>query len=181
MKTIFSKLNLKYGIIMGLGFCLYTTIMWLTKLDSTHLKVGKYFDILIILLPISIILIAIKKENSLSKLNILQRIFIAIYVSAISFIIYAPFLYCYHNYINPDWFNFVLDLKKEELISTNMSKTQIDTILNEMKIVNDAQNKLFRLSALIPSVIIIPSIIALFSLVFIRKKNNLANQSYTHK
>ncbi len=62
-----------------------------------------------------------------------------------------------------------------------MSKTQIDTILNEMKIVNDAQNKLFRLSALIPSVIIIPSIIALFSLVFIRKKNNLANQSYTHK
>ncbi len=63
MKTIFSKLNLKYGIIMGLGFCLYTTIMWLTKLDSTHLKVGKYFDILIILLPISIILIAIKKRK----------------------------------------------------------------------------------------------------------------------
>ena len=155
---------------MGLWFCLYTTIMWLTKLDSTHLKVGKYFDILIILLPISIILITIKKENSLSKLNISQRIFIAIYVSAISFIIYAPFIYCYHNYVNPDWFNFVLDLKKEELISTNTPKTQIDTILNEMKIVNDAQNKLFRLSALIPSVIIIPSIIALFSLVFIRNK-----------
>ena len=144
--------------------------MWLTKLDSTHLKVGKYFDILIILLPISIILITIKKENSLSKLNISQRIFIAIYVSAISFIIYAPFIYCYHNYVNPDWFNFVLDLKKEELICTNMPKTQIDTILNEMKIANDAQNKLFRLSALIPSVIIIPSIIALFSLVFTRNK-----------
>lgn len=144
---------------MGLGFCLYTTIMWNTKLDSTHLKVGKYFDILIILLPISIILIAIKK-NTLSKLNILQRIFIAIYVSAISFIIYAPFLYCYHNYVNPDCFNFVLDLKKIELIRTNMSKTQIDTILNEMKIANDAQNKLFKLSALIPSVIIIPSIVA---------------------
>lgn len=41
-----------------------------------------------------------------------------------------------------------------------MSKTQIDTILNEMKIANDAQNKLFKLSALIPSVIIIPSIVA---------------------
>lgn len=170
MKTTFLKSTLKYGVIMGLGFCLYTTIMWLTKLDSNHLKVGQYVDILIILLPIAVILLAIKKENTFSNLNILQRILIAIYVSAISFIIYNPFLYFYHNYINPEWYNFVIDLKKEELIITNIPKEQIDTILNEMKIANDAQNKLLRLSALIPSVIIIPTIVALISLLFIRNK-----------
>lgn len=172
MKTIFSKLNFKYGIIMGLGFCLYTTIMWLTKLDSTYLKLGQYFDMLIILLPISIILIVIKKENTFGKLNILQRIFIAIYVSTISFIIYGPFLYCYHNYINPEWFNFVLELKKEELVNANISIEKLNTILNDMKVKNVNQNKIFRLSAFIPSVIIIPSIIAFISLVFIRNKKN---------
>ncbi|NQX80544.1 MAG: hypothetical protein HRT66_00915, partial [Flavobacteriaceae bacterium] len=53
------KTSLKYGIIMGLSFCLYTILMWLTKLDSTYLNIGQYLDMLIILLPILVIFKAI--------------------------------------------------------------------------------------------------------------------------
>ena len=40
---------------MGIGFFLYTTLMWLTKLDTTYLWFGQYLGIGIILLPIIIL------------------------------------------------------------------------------------------------------------------------------
>lgn len=45
--------TLKQGSLLGLGFCLYTTVLWLTKLDSTYLNYGQYINI--ILLPIVMI------------------------------------------------------------------------------------------------------------------------------
>ena len=86
--------------------------MWLTKLDTTYLNIGQYFDMAIILLPISMIFWAIKQETNAYKVSIIQRIGIAIYVSAISYLIYNPYLYAYHHFINPEWYTAVLDLKE---------------------------------------------------------------------
>ena len=97
---------------MGLAFCLYTTLMWLTKLDTTYLSIGQYFDMAIILLPIAMIFWAIKQETNSYKVLIIQRIGIAVFVGAISYLIYDPYLFVYHHYINPDWFISVLDLKE---------------------------------------------------------------------
>lgn len=162
------KLTIVQGIIMGLGISLYTTFMWLTNLDTIYLSMGQYLDMAIILLPILIIFRAIKKANKSYRISAIKRVCIAICIGFVSFIIYEPFLYVYHHFINPDWFDAVLTLKEIELKLANIPEMEIAQVLGKMKTSSTAQAKLFRLSTLIPSVIIIPSIIALISLIFIK-------------
>jgi hypothetical protein len=160
--------SVKYGLIMGTGFCLYTVLMWLTNLDSTYLNVGQYFDIAIILLPITVISMGIYQQNKLKSVTLMQRIFVAITISSISFVIYDPFLYFYHNIINPEWFSSVLALKGSELSNANVSADSITEQLQQMKDSSVANAGVFQLSSAIPSVIVIPVLISFLSLLFIK-------------
>lgn len=160
--------SVKYGAIMGVGFCLYTVLMWLTNLDSTYLNVGQYFDMAIILLPITIISMGIYQQNKSQGVTLLDRIFIAIIISSVSFIIYDPFLYFYHNVINPEWFSSVLTLKETELRDANLSAETIAEQLQRMKGSSIANPEVFQLSSVIPSVIVIPILISFLSLLFIK-------------
>jgi hypothetical protein len=160
--------SVKYGVILGVGFCLYTVLMWLTKLDSTYLSIGQYFDMAIILLPLSIISLGIYQQNKFKCISLLQRISIAVLIGMVSFIIYDPFLYFYHNVINPDWFSSVLTLKELELSEANVSPNLIAEQLQRMKGSPMANPGIFQLSSIIASVIVIPFLISLISLLFIK-------------
>jgi Protein of unknown function (DUF4199) len=170
MEFSFIKSTYKYGIMMGLGFCLYTTLMWLTKLDTNYLNIGQYFDMAIIALPIAVIFMAISHENKTYSVTILQRIGIAIFVGLISFLIYEPFLFAYHNYINPTWFNAVLELHENTLKASGIAVEDIARQLDLEKAMNAKQAGLFKLAPFIASVIALPIIIALISLIFIKSK-----------
>ncbi|NQX97077.1 MAG: hypothetical protein HRT73_04240, partial [Flavobacteriales bacterium] len=74
------------------------------------------------------------------------------------------------NYINPDWFNSVLTLKEIDLNAVNIPHDKIVETLQKMKDSNVSQPGLFRLSTAIPSVIIIPTLIALISLIIVKRK-----------
>lgn len=162
--------TLKHGLIMGLGFCLYTLFMWLSHLDSTHLNIGQYFDMLVVLWPMAMILGAIRQEHQKQALTLLPRIGIALWIGLISYLIYEPFLYLYHHYINPDWFSYVLDLKETELKAAHASARQITETLHEMIQANARQEGLFKWNTFVPSVVVLPGLIALVSLVWTRKK-----------
>lgn len=164
------KSTLLQGLIMGLGFCLYTTFMWLTQLDTTHLNIGQYLDMLIVFWPITVIFWAIKQDNQKQTLSVITRIGIALWIGLLSYLIYEPFLYTYHNFINPNWFSYVLDLKETELKAINTSTQKITETLQQMIEANAQQNGIFKLSTFIPSVVVLPTLIALVSLVFIKKK-----------
>ncbi len=160
--------SIKYGVLMGVGFCLYTISMWLTKLDSIYLYIGQYFDMAIILLPLSIISLGIYKQNKSSAVTFLQRVFIAIIIGIVSFIIYDPFLYFYHNVINPEWFSFVLTLKETELNEAGVTPDLISEQLQTMKDSSIANAGVFQLRSMIASVIVIPILISVISLLFIK-------------
>lgn len=173
MKNInFLQAQIKFGIIMGLLFCSYTILMWLLKLDSIFLNIGQYFDMAIILLPLTIISLAIHIENKRNSITLIKRLTIAIFISSISFIIYDPFLYIYHHFINPEWFVSVLELKERDLKTLQIPQNLINDELLKMKNSNVSQSGVFRLSSLIPSVIIVPVIIALLTLTFIKKSKS---------
>lgn len=155
---------------MGLGFCLYTTLMWLTKLDTTYLNIGQYLDMAIIALPIAVIFKAIYQENKAYAITILQRIGIAVFVGLISFLIYDPFLYVYHNYINPSWFNAVLELHENTLKASGKDAVEIAKQLDMEKAMNVKQSGIFKLAPLIASVIVLPTVIALISMIFVKNK-----------
>jgi hypothetical protein len=181
MKTMnsfsFLKSTAKQGILMGVCFCLYTLLMWLIKLDTTYLAIGQYFDMGIILLPIFMISWAIHQENRIYDISILGRIRVAVYISLISFLIYDPFLWFYHHVINPQWFDAVVRLKDFELKSANIDPRVIAEHLQAMRNSGTARAGLFRLSAMIPSIIVLPLVVSLLTLVFIRrrKKTDLAS------
>lgn len=160
----------KFGFVFGLGLCLYTTLMWLTKLDANYLYIGQYLDIAIILLPIIIISIAIKQKNDNDSVKFWERILIAVYIGLISYLMYEPFLFTYHHYINPTWFDAVLSLKQSSLEASHASADEIKQTLNKMTERNLAQDKIYSLSNFIPSVLIVPILISLLSILYIRKK-----------
>jgi hypothetical protein len=167
------KLATKKGILMGLCFCAYTFIMWITKLDSQFLVYGQYLDIAIILLPILLILFSIKQSLKIAELTTIHRILLAIYIGLLSQLIYSPFLYIYHNFINPNWFDAVIELKINSLKIENIAEDKISSIVEKIKLNNIAQNEIYSLSSFIPSVFILPTLIALISLLFKKWKNNL--------
>lgn len=169
--------NLKQPMIFGLyqaiGLILFTLIMWITKLDSTYLNIGKYFEVGIIALPIAIIFLAIRSEVQAGKVTIWRRFIIAIIVCLVSHIIYEPFLYIYHNHINPGWHNYLVDLRRSDLQAAGTDPEIIEQTIAKMKEFGKVQSQMFRLSATIVFVIIMPLFIALLSMIFIRTKNVL--------
>lgn len=159
---------LKFGALLGLGLCGYTTAMWLAKLDSTYLRFGQYLDIAIILLPIGVILAAIRKQQAWGKLTLLQRLGVAVGVGIVAQVLYAPFLYAYHTYINPDWFSFVLATKQTELEAAGKEAPAIAAELARMKAAQAQRQGLF--SGFLPAAIILPGLVALLSLLFVRNR-----------
>lgn len=169
------KIAAKFGLLMGIAFCGYTVFMWLTGLDTTYLHIGQYLDIAILILPITIIFLAIRSATAVGTVSVVQRVAIAIGIGFISFLVYAPFLFAYHSYINPAWFDSVLTLKESELIAKNVDAVLIAEQLEKMKATNKAQSGI--MNGFLPSVIILPVLISLLSLPFIRKRKTTRREN----
>ena len=165
-------LILKYGAIMGLAFCAYTLFMWLTELDTAYLRYGQYLDMVIIALPVTVIFLALNTARNQFRLKLLDRLAIAVGVGLVSYVIYHPFLYVYHEFINPDWYASVIALQRENLASTGASQEEIETTVTAMQARNAAGSGVFSLAPFIASVLVVPGLIALLSLLFIRNRKD---------
>jgi Protein of unknown function (DUF4199) len=170
MDFSFFKTTYKYGIYLGLGLCLYTVFMWLTKLDMAHYHIGQYLDFAVILLPVFLIFIAIKQETKAYKVSIVQRLGIAVFIGLIGYLIYDPFLYIYHHFINPDWYNGVLNLAEKTMQAAGKSATEIAENLTTMKEQNAKTTGLFELGGAVASALVMPLVIGLLSLIFVKNK-----------
>jgi hypothetical protein len=123
----FLRTLLTYGLLLGLTLCLYTTLMWLTRLDTTYLFIGQYLDILIMLAPVGFIVATIHQQRRQGPLSGLRRVALGIRVIALAEMLYRPYLYLYHTLINPTWFAAVLALKQAELSVAGRSAATIAT------------------------------------------------------
>jgi hypothetical protein len=162
--------EIKYGVLLGLFLCFYTVFMWITKLDTSYLEIGQYLDIAVILLPISLTILAIRAKTKIGNLTILSRILCGILVNVIGTIVYNPFLYAYHTFINPLWQKFALDLMEKNLIAQNIEKSIIDQTLVAFA---NSSSFLSQLTGGVIAGIILGVLIALVSLIFIRNQKNI--------
>ncbi|HTY38506.1 MAG TPA: DUF4199 family protein [Bacteroidota bacterium] len=162
------KPAVKYGAWMGGVMCLYTTIMWLTKLDSTYLSTGQYLDIIVTMVPIIFIFLCIRSANAATPLNAVGRIKIGIILSLVSWSIYTPFLLLYHHVINPDWLTPVLDLKERELIAQGVSVEQITAQLDSIR--SSGTDGSIVVMGLLVGVLAMGTILSLATLPFFRMK-----------
>lgn len=173
MNTKILYLIAQNGLGFGLALCFYSVFMWLTHLDAEYLYIGQYLDILVVVVPIFFIFRAIKQVSQQTNIKIGYRLFIALGVGLVGYLVHTPYLYAYHNFINPDWFDAVLALEKENLLAKNIPMAEINTKLQAMSQKNNEQNKLFKLNTFVASVLILPLLISLLSLIFIRNPKNV--------
>ena len=165
----------KYGLAMGLSFCIYTLLMWITRLDTTYLSFGRYLDIAILILPIAMIFLAVRAARGSARITLFQRVSVALITGFFSFVVYAQVLYFYHHYINPTWFDAVIVLRQSELQAAGADVSTITAELASMRERQLANDGL--LNGFIPSVIVLPVLISLLSLIFVRnpKKDRAEN------
>ena len=148
---------LTYGLLLGLLLGLYTTLMWLTHLDTTYLAAGQYLDIAVLLLPVGCLVAAIRQQCRLGYLSGLRRLALGVGVMALAETLYRPYLYLYHTVINPTWFSAVLTLKRTELTAAGRSAAAIATELARLQAGQARQAGMFHgfwLSALVFPVLV---------------------------
>ena len=164
----FLRTLLTYGLLLGLSLVVYTTLMWLTRLDTIHLSIGQYLDILVVLAPVGFIVAAIHRQQRQHHLSGLRRVALAVGVMVLAEMLYRPYLYLYHEVINPTWFDAVLTLKRMELTASGSSPATIAAALADMQAAHAAQAGMFHgfwLSALL-----LPIVISLLSWPFLRNQ-----------
>lgn len=70
----FLRTLLTYGLLLGLLLGLYTTLMWLTRLDTTYLATGQYLDLAVVLLPVGCIAAATHQQRRQGHLSGVRRV-----------------------------------------------------------------------------------------------------------
>ena len=120
------KTEIKFGIILGLGIYAYTMIAHLLGFYTNNIQAGKYGDAAIILLPLVVLFLAIREKRNLNaSLTLFQGIKTGLLVVLISFPISSSFLWIYHHYINPNWFEFILDYEQNSLQRAGVSAEEV--------------------------------------------------------
>lgn len=139
----FLRTLLIYGSLLGFLLGIYTTLMWLTRLDTTYLATGQYLDQAVVLLPVGCIVGAIHQQCWQGYLSGLRRIVLGVGVMALGELLYRPCLYLYHTVINPTWFAAVLALKCTELIAAGRGAATITAELARLQASHAQQAGMF--------------------------------------
>ncbi|HKR60083.1 MAG TPA: DUF4199 domain-containing protein [Pyrinomonadaceae bacterium] len=161
--------EVKYGLILGLGICLYTVVAHLLGFYTTNIQTGKYGDIVISLLPIVVLFLAIREKRSRAgSLTIFQGVKTGLLVALISFPISTAFLWVYHHYINPNWLEFILAYERSTMAQAGKGAVEIATRLDALRAGNSDMAQL--VGGLVGTIILGLVLSIVFSLILRRKQ-----------
>ncbi|TGE18960.1 hypothetical protein [Hymenobacter elongatus] len=162
------KTVVTYGLVLGCSLCLYTTLMWLTRLDTVYLATGQYLDVAVVALPVGVLAAAINQQRRRAYLPGWQRVGLALGVAIVAELVYRPYLALHHNWLNPEWFSFVLALEQAELLAAGRSAAAIAAELARLQAAHARQTGVF--SGFWISAVVLPALVALLTLPFLRNR-----------
>ena len=170
-----TKIELKFGVFLGVGICVYTLIAHFLGFYTDNIQAGKYGDMVIVLLPILLIFLAIKtRRNRDGSLTFLKGVKTGLFVALISFLISAAFLWMYHHFINPGWLDFILAFERRTMEKAGMSAAEISNRIDQMRAGNSDFAQV--VGGLIGTVVLALLLSTIFSLI-LRRKEPLSNRS----
>ena len=128
------RTEVKFGIILGVGICVYTLIAHLLGFYTNNIQIGKYGDVAITLLPVVVLFLAIREKRNLNgSLTLWQGIKTGLLVALISFPISTTFLWIYHHYINPQWLANIIAYEQESMMRAGVSAGEISSRLDRLR------------------------------------------------
>lgn len=163
---------LRYGLLLGLAFCAYTTLLWLTRLDTTYLRIGQHLDVAVLVLPLTFTFLAVRAEARRRSLTIGRRVLLGLLVTLVANLVYWPFLYCYHHVINPAWFSYVEALRVQELRAAGVTATEQAKQLAQLRAGSSDRRSL--ISALVMGVGILGPVFGLLTWPFVKTPTDVA-------
>jgi Protein of unknown function (DUF4199) len=167
------KTEIKFGLILGLGICAYTTLAHLLGFYTNNIQAGKYGDVVIILLPLAVLFLAIREKRMHSgSLAVLEGVKTGLSVALVSFSISTTFLWLYHHYINPGWLGFIVAYEREAMTRAGMDAAEIATRIDQMRAGNSDFAQL--VGGFIGTMVLSLILSLIFSLILRRKPTRAA-------
>ena len=163
------NIPLKFGLILGLSYCAWTILMYITGLDTTRIDVGHYGDYLVTILPVSVLYLSIRAKRTTlvgEPLRYVDAVKTGIVVSLIAWIIYTPFLVLYHHLINPEWLDYVIEFQKQTMTEANMAAAEIDQRVEQIRA--GSTDIMHAVNGLIFGVVVMGFLISSISFVLLR-------------
>lgn len=132
------KLEIKYGIITGVGICLWVLMEYTLGFHNERLDtgIGRYSDYFASIIPIVALFMAIKtKRDKYNKglLSLKDGLKTGLLISLVSAFITTIFFYIYNNYINPGWIEMALEVEKNNMLAAGASKESIEEKMAQYK------------------------------------------------
>jgi hypothetical protein len=168
------RTEIKFGVILGLGICVYTMLAHFLGFYTNNIQTGKYGDIAITLLPVVVLFLAIREKRKLNgSLTLLQGIKTGLLVALISFPISTAFLWIYHHYVNPNWLAYILAYEQESMARAGVSAGEISSHLDRLRAGNSDFAQL--VGGLVGTLILGLILSFIFSLILRRKSAAVSN------
>lgn len=118
----------KYGLITGIGICLWITAEYYLGLHTTHPEVGEYTGYFSNLIPLVVLFLLLREKGAATydnRLTLGQGIATGLAASFIGALIVYAFMLAYNQWINPEWVDNALAVKVAALRAHGVGEIQI--------------------------------------------------------
>ena len=134
------RTEIKYGLITGIGVCLYVLLEYVLGFHTTYPEIGEYSGYFSSIIPILAIFFAIKekRDNAFGGvINFGQAFFTGLVVTIISAFIITAFFGVYNNYINPEGMEYLTQWKEQQMRAENISEDEIAATIEQYNAMNN--------------------------------------------
>jgi len=134
------RTELKFGLIAGIGVSIYVLLEYLLGFHTTHPEIGEYSGYFSAIIPIVVILFAIRKKRDRSFKGLIsfgQAFITGIIVTAISAFIITAFFVIYNDYINPEGMKNISNWKAEQMRLQSIPEEEIVASIEQWNAMNN--------------------------------------------
>ena len=119
------KPELKYGLIIGAGVCLWILLEHLLGFHSTHAGIGEYSGYFSGLIPLAGLFVLLRGKAAAGRLGLAQGVNSGLYASFVAALVVYCVLVAYSQLVNPGWLDQALEWQVARMRADGTPETHI--------------------------------------------------------
>jgi hypothetical protein len=118
----------RWGVALGVALAAWTLFVHVMGWYTTNLAAGRIADRVVIVLPIAAIALALRNRarGGVRPLGFVTALGVGAGVGLISAIVFTPFLWWYHHFMNPAWLDHVIAFERGRLAGVGTAAADIE-------------------------------------------------------
>lgn len=134
------KIEHRYGILSGILLSVWVLIEYALGFHTTYVEIGSYSGYFSIIIPLSVIFVALHEQQiqSNSLLSWKDGINIGFRISFYSAVILTIFFYYYNTSINPGWIDAMIEWQRKKMIIGGATDDEIGRFMEENRRMNNS-------------------------------------------